>query len=434
MESTPQTLRELLLCMRQVTSAIGLSQVPKIFDHFEKVTGSGIQLHYDIRETNGKNQKPIPGKYESLTGCTKAVLVLTHKKDYEGTRTRIQRETNGAVVLFPEWKLLSLMPSIPATQPSEKELKTGLSKYEIYPLLDGTIVTYYHYNGEWIPSTANSANCNNLTWIGECDYAHALAELFAAHPEFKFGRMKKDRCYTFVFKHSDFHPFSAESPRITFIQSRSLTNLADISRTEDIGVPICAPVNITGEQMISKNAAALSLYEKTRNVANICYGYILRAKNPDIACDYIVESTLMTYIRKVAYDLPLVSSSPLTLNRPIHRVHYYILRAILVHDFNVHFLNIFPQYEKMWDWCENLLVRLTKKVIAMHAGGPREGVTPTVEESTARMLMEKIRPENVNINSAQTMGIISDLVRDHRNLDIIHACIVSVHEAQTARA
>lgn len=433
MQSPPQTLRELLQCMRQTTTTIGIDQAPKIFEKFDGVTGGGIQMHYDIRETN-KNHKTIPGKYEGLSGCTKAILVLTHKKNYEGQRTRLQRETNGAIVLFPEWKLLSLMPSIPATQPTEKELKTNLSKYDIYPLFDGTLVTYYHYDGKWIPSTANSANCNDITWIGECDYAHALGELFAAHPEFKFNRMKKDRCYTFVFKHADFHPFLAESPRITLIQSRSLTNLADISRTEDIGVPICSPVTVTYEQMMSRCASSLSLYEKTRSAADICYGYLLRAKNADQDHDYIVESTLMTYIRKVAYDLPLVSSSPMTLNRPVHRVHYYILRAILIHDFNIHFLTIFPQYGKVWDWCENLLVRLTKKVIAMHAGGPREGITPTVEESTARMLMEKIRPENVNINSAQTMGIISDLVRDHRNLDIIHACIVSVHEAQASHA
>lgn len=427
MESSPQSLSELLRLMRSLTSIAGANRAHEVMEQFESVTGGGIQLHYNIIEKSQDARKATRGKYANFAGCKKALLTLTYKKDFEGTRNRLQREANGAIVQFPEWKLLSIMPAIADQQPPEKELKSSLSDYNIFPLNDGTVVTYYHYNDKWVPSTSNAIDASNHTWLGASTYAMVLKELLGTHKNFSFAKLQKNRCYTFVFKHPDFHPFMAESPRISLVQS--VGDKMDISYTEDIGVPLCKMMSITYEKMRTSADNALETFVRSRSVDDINYGYILRSKTPEKR-DYCIESTLMKYIRKTIYDLPPANTMQGSLSGPNQRIFYIVLRAIMVPDFHTYFLKVFPQFEDLWLWCDELLNNLANKVIVMHAGSNRDGASPTIEESTARILTEKLRHENININSSHAKSIITDFVRDTGNLSTLHMCILKVYEQQ----
>jgi hypothetical protein len=183
--------------------------------------------------------------------------------------------------------------------------------------------------------------------------------------------------------------------------------------------------------MRKKEKNALDTFVRDKHLENVCYGFVLRQKpgTGSNACDYIIETNLMKFIRKVVYDFPH-GKDAITFSQPEHRVHYFTLRAILVPEFRVHFLSVFPQYEKWYTWCDNMLNNITNKVISAHIGSKNERTTPTIEEVTARQFMEKIRSEKININSAHTESIIGDFVRDPRNTELLYMCIASVRDAQ----
>ena len=423
MQSAPRSLHALIDQMRGVTTAFGLKEVPSIFDRFDEITGGGIQLHWDIRER--ARAPSCNGKYASLSGCKKAILCMTHKKGYEGPKTELHRETNGVLIEFPTWRVLSIMPPITETTFKEDRLRDDFSKYTVYPLLDGTTVNLY-YAGEWIICTPNAIDARHHTWLGDSTYEAALNQLLNSHPEFSYDRLSKTRCYTLLFKHPDFHPCAFEPPRIHFIQSCNVgAPSLGVTRNDDIGLPKHESVNVTFDEVMKCTRAAIT---RPKSSESVRYGYVLRAPPKSGLCDLTIEAPLMKYIRYVIYDMPHQQSREIQLHDPDQRVYYFVLRAQMVPAYREHFLSVFPQYGELFNWCDVMFETIANKLIAMHANGGR--CDQTAESVAASTLMNILKGENININSSHAKSIIDDFIRDPNRLNVMHACLCIIRTAQ----
>lgn len=500
--------------------------------HFHDVTNNAFNINYNIVKP-APNAGETRGKYTQLNGCLDARLIISQRREYQGTRTRFNRVMAGVVIKLPEWKILSIMPEFPQAEVDLKYIRENYGDYMVFPCRDGTTATLYYDNGAWRVSTYNGIDVSDHTWLGKSTYIEAIRELCAAHAAFDWDKLQKTRAYTILFHHPDFHPFSAEKPNIELVQSVDLTNLGKgISLTDNIGIPNLPSCDITIEQILEKRDSSITDFRKDNE--NRCYGYVLRHRstiiNPNIAaalaanpllasaaasaaptptpdntrgssssrgnnrgrggarggargggnqsaradasaradtvaradtyasradssarvdvsaratthdqpqwlglshdahaCDYIIESRLMLFIRRTIYDLPRGTTAAIQLNTPAERIDYYCLRAMLGKpDICTVFMGLFPQYKPRYDEFNALLQTIRNKLIAAIGcnGGDTAMGRPKGFDSIsviAASLYDGLVQHKLNINSSQTASIIDDYIRNTDNLHMFHA-------------
>lgn len=145
------------------------------------------------------------------------------------------------------------------------------------------------------------------------------------------------------------------------------------------------------------------------------------------ACDYIIESRLMLFIRRTVYDLPRGANAPVQLNTPAERIDYYCVRAMLGKpDICTIFMALFPQYKARYDDCNALIRTLRDRLVA--AIGCNGGDTATGRpkgfdsiSTIAASLYDGLVQHKLNMNSSQTASIIDDYIRNPDNLLMFHA-------------
>ncbi len=448
-------LEALLADMRSKTHASSAQEASDVLGYFDRVTGGAFLVNFNILKQSPRPSK-IRNHYALLTGCPSARLVITQKPDYAGRKTRIHRVLHGAIISWPDWRLISIMPQAMDMKPNTEWIKRHASEYTVYPARDATVATLYYDCDQWRVSTARGIDASGYTWLGDTTYMEAITELCAAYPDFNMARLVKGHCYSVSFHHPAFHPLSAEPPGIELVQIVDAAN-PSVILTEDIGLPVAQPVDITVDAAIAKCDAALSDY--VADNANRCFGYVFRRKTATAApakkpaqqrgqkgktgprpsaawndsgsdpqeCDYLVESRLLLFIRKTIYDLPRGPDS-IRLETPRDRIEYFCLRAALGANQDVKklFMRIFPQYTDNFSRYTDLFATLRDMLIVaigcnggdVSAGRP---AADTPQGHLAAYLYDGIQQHMLNINSAQTASIIDDYIQSQDHINVYHA-------------
>lgn len=227
------------------------------------------------------------------------ILLSTHRKGDKLTM-ELYRHLNGLVLQYQGWKVLSVSSPILNFNFKMNEMIKNLDCYDIYPVIDGTVVTLYWYDpsaatvlhtqhsqqqhsqqqqqGSWRLSSANGYDVSDMRWLGSRTYMEALMELARQYPAFSLDKLNRSCSYTIGFRHPEFQPMKYDGPKIWFIQScntslvnnlsvakvdisklvgqnassvSSLLKSADVKPVlminirEDIGLPIQAPIQFT---------------------------------------------------------------------------------------------------------------------------------------------------------------------------------------------
>jgi hypothetical protein len=426
----------------------------------------------------------------------------------EGLRARqnslLSAECNGAVLDGASWALLAAPPrafvarpaarvvnrALAAARPSE-EGETGVGLYDVIQVSDGTVVTLYHWRHPskgpvWCLATSNAYDVSPLLWMGSKPYAELVFELLALHPRFvaetgarllrgflcpgdvrlDFSCLDPSRCYTFGFRHPEFHPLAADPPAVWNIQAVDLATgrpshasaLAPIrggrrrpaesgglphiprqaafSRADIVRLALAAGrgrgkstgVKVGDFDLISRTALAeaqaaisgasvpgLLPAAPGVHVSPFNYGFILRARDPG-ACgggDVLCESPLLRRVRQLVYLRP-----PRQIREKLDelsRLEYCALRAFLSVSDRADFLALFPafagRYAAYREFVENVIRQILLAYRQSSLGEAPAFGRPAAPRSRTKIIAQ---------------GLLAHILRHERAFDAFHADAPSI--------
>lgn len=278
----------------------------------------------------------------------------------------ITTECNGVVLWYSraenKFSALAVPPQLfNSTRMSSKDIenkyKSGM--YKVYPVLDGTVATFYHFNGEWRLSTTKAYDATDLIMVNGKTYKDIFFES-GGSLEFEEGY-----CYTVCIKNNNFHIFE-NSNRVTLLQKVNLSTLE-----KEVIQPEAAPMTWKNLKFGLNNAV-----NSYKNSKKIFFGVILRSEKESI----LLESNLMIKLRNFLYnfnfakklepgcDLVLASMLYVYLNRrdvslyltlfPFYKKEFSRFSKIL--DFNV---NLICEGKPANVFCEKAISDLSSKKI-----------------------------------------------------------------------
>jgi hypothetical protein len=245
------------------------------------------------------------------------------------------------------YKVISVPPAPPVSQYQTRVL------FKHYPndvkatcADDGTTITLYYYDGRWVASTHRGYEVNSFVRDQKKTYDDILKDVFAKY-KFSYDSLDKNRCYTFGFKHIDYHPFleteldnSDEklNVRAWFIQSVDLTkfnnNEVSVSYDDKIGFPLQKTQTFKDLRTLFKESNGA--YDDFKKNKSINYGYLIRVGFKH----FLVESSLLKNIRHIFY-----SNKFAKLDAAINKTQYIIIYAFLDGSLHTKFKTMFSQYE-----------------------------------------------------------------------------------------
>lgn len=337
------------------------------------------------------------------------------------------QECNGLILDTDNWRPLMVPPrslrTNIITDISNVFLHQGL--YHIYLASDGTCFNMYYYADSWVISTAKGYEMNDICWedktyqqlITEC-----LASIMLTWESFTNG-LNKNNCYSFGFKHKDFHRFheghDSAINKIWFIQ---LVNLdisdklylwaSDVSPFEQIKAQELCPIVNNIKDLYTVANAALSNYLTNKTV---CYGFILRSINYEATkshSDLFIESSLMRNIRHIWYDNKLVKAvSANTYNK----LQYTLVHAYLNRDIYEMFTLLFGQFTPQLTEISEKIQSIISEMVSTAPGTPMHPV--------AKLLLDKFTSEKkyaiTTKSQEQRRRVFNEYVINVANINII---------------
>jgi len=361
-----------------------------------------------------------------LTGAGAKYVLLRNASQNIDLRTEIARHCNGMIVDLEGRKIVSLPPAKLCNKFDLKKVIKSLDKYRAYLAKDGSVVTIYFDAEEssWKISSAQGFDVTNMNWLGESTFGQALAECLAAVPGFSFGALDKNRCYSVGFSHPDFHP---NCPRLDlwFVQSVNLAGLNEggelashVSYTHDI-LPAQREIEVT-LPLLEACESALGDHLRDPSAVPI-YGIVFRGQCGAFS-DLLHESTLMTALRRLIYNMPKSQWLPKT---PSKRISYAILRAALTQD-RWTFLNLFPQYSEEIKRVDTAIGRMSHRIVSNLQRGVNIEASTALEQATSQIQAKISHNRGIDFTQGDAPAIVEDFIRDGNNLGILFKGLIAV--------
>lgn len=292
------------------------------------------------------------------------------------------QECNGLILELGTWKPLVVPPRSLRFNIDSNASNIFLHKglYHIYRAEDGTCFNMYYYDNKWIISTAKGYEMNNVVWEA-MSYQAIITECLSRLPtpltweEFT-SKLNTSRCYSFGFKHPNFHRFfeSQKTPiyKLWFIQSVDLNEqspqylwASDKSPIDDIKGQTYYEENVGSLRDLYKlAAAALDKYVKD---GSVCYGFILRSVNFEATgfhSDLFVESSLLISIRKSWYDNKMIDTCQ---KNNWSKETTVTLNAYLNSELYEDFLHLFPQYQDTFEKYNTKVQEIVQEMIKLQS-------------------------------------------------------------------
>lgn len=295
----------------------------------------------------------------------------------------ISKECNGAIFYYNRLskKFTPLVIPTPLFN-SQKLVKKNIESiyksgnYDVYPILDGTIMNLYFFKGSWRISTNKAYDATELVMFNNKTYNDVLSECLSYENNknireyLNVQTLNPDKCYSLCVKNSGFHVFQNYN-KVSLIQQCCLQT----GLKEDVECDYkCVKSNagMSWKDLNNKINSAVSSFKKHGN--NLTYmpflGVILRNSNSDEYCNVLLESNLMTKIRNFLYNFSfsknLIYKNPFNMSLEtkgpvsyydmtvVNRLNIYLNRR----DVNL-FLSLFPQFKQEFAEYNQFIIFLT---------------------------------------------------------------------------
>jgi hypothetical protein len=464
-------------------------------ERLQELLGPNITIRYELvplqqtgqtKNTGATGTSKTTGgsKYGHVEGNTISRILLSTRRKLPTQSDELYKQLNGLVLQYSGWKVLSVGSPILNYSPKINETVQNLSNYDIYPIIDGTVVTLYWYEdtqlvntsaggkvqpGSGRLSSSNGYDVTDMRWLGSRTYMEAIVELAKLHPLFSFDRLNRDCSYTIGFRHHDFHPLQCDGPKLWFIQSCNTSMLnslsvvsIDISKLtgqsmatmnslikasavkpmlvvstrDDIGLPIQSPLQFSPDmtsdvimQTLRKhNDNALTEFTKSLSgdfVISPHYGYFLRPRSQrhDL-CDIMFESTLLTLIKSALYNFPKKRNTGESDLTPDNRMEYAKLRAYLSNTIKYPFITLFPQFQNDYARYDALFSKIADRIIQIiRKPQDKKSSDPRIE-IIAQKFSAHIKDKQINVLCNEGTAIVLDFLRDKRYLEMYFTILV----------
>ncbi len=298
-------------------------------------------------------------------------VVLHTRKDNVDFKNPLVKECNGLVFEYNNgWTLLAMPQFAFCTNKISMHKLNDLYSagyYDVYEVLDATILTLYFYNGSWRVSSTKGYDIGSMEMIKGMTFMDAINDLMnTKYKSFSFDNLQKEYSYTIALRHSKYHIFNETK----YLASRTknvpkqgvdmnsyimLMAIADPStmsfNTKHVsGLPLQNPLNIRDVNVPTLVNYARSAYEKYAKAHNLqsfkykpLYGYILRSRNRNIPDEYstiFIESSLFKVIKgglyKNNYALRNINHNELAIQMMVDHNHLHQYK-IVFDQFNTKF-------------------------------------------------------------------------------------------------
>lgn len=242
------------------------------------------------------------------------------------------KECNGLVIEYNNgWNLLA-MPQYGfcTTKISMKKLNDIYSSggYDVYEVLDATILTLYYYKAKWCMSSTKGYDIGSTEMLEGTTFMDALQDLMdTKYRSFKLADLDKNCSYTIALRYSKYHIFDETKhlanrtknvPKAgvdmnSYIMVMSVANTTTMQcmNKHVAGLPQQNPLIIkegNAHALTSYARLAYAKYAKAHRLQNFkykpLYGYILRAKVRSVPDEYstiYIESELYRAIKVGLY-------------------------------------------------------------------------------------------------------------------------------------
>jgi hypothetical protein len=259
-------------------------------------------------------------------------VVLHTRRENADFKNPLVKECNGIVFEYNDgWNLLAMPQFAFCTNKISMRKLIDLQSaggYDVYEVLDATILTLYYYNGSWRISSTKGYDIGSTEMIAGMTFMDAMQDLMdTKYKAFTFDSLTKHYSYTIALRHSKYHIFDETKhlanrtkhiPKpgvdmnsyIMVMTIADLTNGTFISRHVP-GLPFQNPLTIRDNNvslLMNYARSAYAKYAKAYQLQNFkykpLYGYILRSKSrmvPDEYSTIFIESELYKAIKYGLY-------------------------------------------------------------------------------------------------------------------------------------
>lgn len=276
----------------------GIEDIEELKNDFYKYR---IVVSYDAELINGKRR-----------------LIFSSTKGMRSQKfDKITYECNGLILESGTWKPISI-PCPTQKSSVNNNIVSKLidnKKYDIYEVLNGTIVYLYYWNDMWNISTTRGLNMNNVK-ANKKTYLEMFNDILNQYDNtFQdfCNLLNKNTSYAFIIEHPNlhFHLDGTNKYNITFVHKAVINDDLTIYINRNshellLNIPYQKKVdlNINLKDIYSNLSKSLDQWKD--NKKDPLYGYILFLNDKytsggDHSC-LLLESNLMRNIRQFAYD------------------------------------------------------------------------------------------------------------------------------------
>lgn len=371
------------------------------------------------------------GQFDANTPF-RVILYTRHGKiDFKNPMVK---ECNGLVFEYNNGWHLRAMPqnAFCTNKISMKKLNDlhSANNYDVYEVLDATILTLYYYNGQWRVSSTKGYDIGATEMVQGMSYIEAIQDLMdTKYKSFRFEDLTKTYSYTIALRHSKYHIFDETKhlanrtknvPRagVDMNSYIMIMSVADTTTGTTVpkhvpGLPQQNPVTLKELNiytLVGYARSAYAKYAKAYRLQNFkykpLYGYILRAKNPSVPDDYstiYLESELYRTIKIGLYKD----------NRDLITMDYdhLVVQMSMNHERYEQFRIMFQQFESKFRQLEDVINSVAAEVT--HRIVSSDGDTDVIADSNDFIhdLADQFKNE-ANI----TPGIIKDAMYSKQHL------------------
>lgn len=319
-------------------------------------------------------------RHEFLPDNTIGRIILSYVAKTNMNRPPICTQMNGVVLDSKTWNVLVVPPGVMNSAAPIKEIDRLLSagSYDVYEIMDGTIVTLYPYGkNEWAIASSRGYDVSSLKWIGNFTYAEIIHDVMRKeYKEFcqKMGvelmvedemtklvirNLDRKYSYTIGFRHHNHHPLIFDPEKLWLIHSLEIETCQIRYDQKLMDIPMQDKYeenSVTYEQLKKKCqnsfteavkfiAMAYRGGEKVKQKYKFNYGYMLKA-NCQVSGELknvIIESPFLKHIKKILYEkvVPETAKKDIT---PANRMEYNMLRAFMTVTERDNALDTFPTW------------------------------------------------------------------------------------------
>lgn len=202
---------------------------------------------------------------------------------------------NGLVLsLSDNWKILSCPPRL-----SLEVLPRDISDYDIYSAEDGTVITFYQYEGRWLMSSVRGIDVGPIVWDDSVSFEDAFYQSLQMDKDEFISLLdqNKNMNYSFGFTHPLIHPFVSNKMNVWFIQAYNLADNQVPHQTQFDHMKQTKIIGLNRNTIINRCDSSITDFEEKKIV---CHGYVLRSKTHNKSI--YVESKLHRIIAEIYYD------------------------------------------------------------------------------------------------------------------------------------